>query len=616
MTAFDIVARRLTEETGYAPRNGSGDWRCPAHDDHKASLSVTNGDGKVLLCCQAGCDTDRVLEALHLSRGDLFDSNGQVDGARTRIVATYGYVDEEGHDLFEVVRFDPKDFRQRRRASDGSWDWRLGNTRRVLYRLPAVRAAVAEGRTVFVVEGEKDVHAIEAAGEVATCNPGGAGKWRRDYIAALAGAEEIVVVADQDEPGRAHARSVVEALAPVASRIILAEPTIGKDVAEHLGAGRTLDELAVLKQVGGEDRTDSTKHEGGDLSQLFRRWTMPELLDAPRSFEWRARGLMVHPTYGMLAGDQKSLKSYIAMVFWVGIAAGVQIFGNFEVDQAVPVIAYVGEGGRGPWTRRLERVAATMGVNPRDIPLFLSFDVAPIASAVFTESLARDLAEVRPGLVGLDPFYAFHGTKTDARNLYEEGSLLTGASTRCLDAGASFQVVNHNNQTGSGYGLRRITMAGAAEWCDSWWLVSHREEPDVDEGRFRLLLEVGSRQWGGSVWELDLNLGRFNQETGEHDGDICWDLRRAVGGRRGPYIGDRVLAQVTAHPWELTRDELVQSIGGRQQAARLAVDDLLGRGQLATMKVGRKRSDGRSYTVWAHGVSSTPGTEETEHEAP
>ena len=88
-----------------------------------------------------------------------------------------------------MVRFDPKDFRQRKPDGAGGWDWRLNGARRVLYRLPAVLEAVAarRGRDV-VVEGEKDVHALEKLGIAATCNPGGAGKWSRQYSAGVCAA--------------------------------------------------------------------------------------------------------------------------------------------------------------------------------------------------------------------------------------------------------------------------------------------------------------------------------------------------------------------------------------------------------------------------------------------
>lgn len=72
-------------------------------------------------------------------------------------------------------------------------------------------------------------------------------------------------------------------------------------------------------------------------------------------------------------------------------------------------------------------------------------------------------------------------------------------------------------------------MAGSGEWVDSWLLLSHRIQPDVENGRFQLLLEVGSRRWGGATWELDLDVGHFNAELGRHDGAIAWELRRHTG---------------------------------------------------------------------------------------
>lgn len=197
-----------------------------------------------------------MLAAVGLVERDLFDRrNGDTDGLeRRRIEAVYRYVDELGETLYEVVRFTPKDFRQRRPDGRGGHIWSLGDTRRVLYRLPEVVAAVAAGHTVFVVEGEKDVEALEAAGYVATCSPAGAGKWSKvpDASSVLTGAD-VIVVADRDPAGYAHARTVARSLIGSAASILVAEPAIGNDVAEHLGTGRTVDELVVIAGTGVDD---------------------------------------------------------------------------------------------------------------------------------------------------------------------------------------------------------------------------------------------------------------------------------------------------------------------------------------------------------------------------
>lgn len=151
-------------------------------------------------------------------------------------VSAYPYCDADGVLLYEVVRFEPKAFRQRR--ADGEWN--VNGVPRVLYRLPEVLMAVAAGRTVIVVEGEKDVEALRSRGFVATCNSGGAGQWRAEYGEALRDAD-VVIVPDGDEVGERHAIGVARTL--VAPRVL----RLGaKDVSEWFAAGGTVEAFAEL----------------------------------------------------------------------------------------------------------------------------------------------------------------------------------------------------------------------------------------------------------------------------------------------------------------------------------------------------------------------------------
>lgn len=330
---------------------------------------------------------------------------------------------------------------------------------------------------------------------------------------------------------------------------------------------------------------------------LFRRWTMPELLAAPRTFSWLVRGVMVDPTYGQCAGEAKTLKSHITTFLNVAVASGHPMFDRFTVDRTGPVLVYVGEGGRIAHTRLLERVAHAMDVNPNTLPIAPTYDVAPIQSAVFQESLQRDLAELEPVLFNLDPYYAYHGPKTDSRNLHEEGGLLSSVSARCVNAGTTLWITNHFNQTGTGTGLQRITQAGSTEWVDSWMLVAHREPPDVPNGRFKLRLNIGSRQWGGTEWDLDLDVGRFDPDLGTHDGAITWNLHKADGTSGGGTARARVIAAVTEHPGDYTREDLAKLYGGRLDEARRMVDAVEHAGQIWRQNVQTTRSDGRSQKV-------------------
>lgn len=231
----------LTRLAGVRPNGGGWVAQCPAHEDRKPSLSITTGaDGRTLLYCHAGCSVESVTTALGIEPRDLFADAGL--GGGQKVGATYPYVDESERLLYEVVRFLPKDFRQRRPDGHDGWIWNLNGTRRVLYRLPQVLAAIAAGKRMWLCEGEKDVHALEAHGCVATTNPGGALKWRSEYTETLRGAR-VVIVADRDEPGRAHAQQVRKALDGVAQQVVVVEPAEGKDVTDHFAAGKALRDL-------------------------------------------------------------------------------------------------------------------------------------------------------------------------------------------------------------------------------------------------------------------------------------------------------------------------------------------------------------------------------------
>ena len=156
-----------------------------------------------LVKCHAGCELHDVLGAMGLEGRDMFpdrEANAEAPAQISHIAEVYPYTDESGRTLYEVVRLDPKGFRQRHRDHRGGYVWILDRIRRVIYRLPAVLKAAASKGIVYVVEGEKDVHALESLGLVATTNAGGAGKWREGYTASLKGCRGVVILPDNDEP--------------------------------------------------------------------------------------------------------------------------------------------------------------------------------------------------------------------------------------------------------------------------------------------------------------------------------------------------------------------------------------------------------------------------------
>jgi len=202
--------------------------------------------------CFAGCTAEAIVGSLGLKLSDLFPAKERSSTGLGRMVAIYDYQDATGTLLFQVCRFEPKTFRQRMpdtSSSDG-WTWKLGNTQRVLFRLPEILKAVADERPIWICEGEKDCLALVENFLHSTCNVGGAGKWGPEYSESLRGAD-VSIVADKDVPGRAHAQKVGASLFKCAKSVRVIEvPDVNgkvcKDVSDYLVAGGCIGELIAI----------------------------------------------------------------------------------------------------------------------------------------------------------------------------------------------------------------------------------------------------------------------------------------------------------------------------------------------------------------------------------
>lgn len=266
------AATKLLTKFDKVKKTSSG-WsaRCPAHEDGQASLSIAEGnDGRVLLKCHAGCDYKRIVSALGVEERDLFDADATpatatkkstpskptskafttADAAQKAYERTLGkwtyryeYRDAKDRLSYVVLRWDQpdgkKDIRPLSLHADG---WRLEHLPepRPLYSVRAILSAPSS--RVYVVEGEKCVHALSSLGLRGTTSSAGSNAASKSDWSPLAG-REVVILPDADKAGRKYAEEVASILLkldpPAVVRIVDLAPDTddGSDVADFVSEG-------------------------------------------------------------------------------------------------------------------------------------------------------------------------------------------------------------------------------------------------------------------------------------------------------------------------------------------------------------------------------------------
>ena len=421
---IDTPVARILAKLQRVKKNGAGFMaRCPAHDDGTASLSLKEGsDRRVLMHCHAGCAVPIIVAALGLTMNDLYlpDTHGRpttsptsVSAPPTRpvLIKSYDYTDENGTLLFQSCRFvestGKKTFRQRRPDGKGNWIPSLGEQEPVLYRLPEVLAAIHDGKRVFIVEGEKDADNLAELGYTATTNPMGAGKWREAFSAYFENAD-VVILPDNDEPGRSHAEQVAASLvAKKATVKVVGLPNLPEkgDVSDWLDAGGDLDTLEKL--IG------QTPRWTGDAMQAAHRtrWRLDELFEndnimrpppaiVPR-LAWASRSTL-------LAAREKAGKSTLTGYLTACVSNGSSFLGEPCAKGGVLLIGL--EEFIGDAARRLRH----FGADATNVHIVDRFAGDPLMRP---QELRDHIESVDPILVIIDSLTAYsHGQIQDDNN--------------------------------------------------------------------------------------------------------------------------------------------------------------------------------------------------------
>jgi len=417
-----------------------------------------------------------------VTHGEREPGNGADRSGGFHIAATYDYRDESGELLYQTVRLEPKDFRQRRPDGAGGWEWNVKGVRRVLYRLHELLAALSAGDTVYVVEGEKDADRLHAEGHVATCNVGGAGKWRLEYAEVFRGTtSEVRIVADRDETGRRHAREVAASLSSVGVSARILEPPVAKDVSDHLDAGRTLEEFVHLLE---DDSLEIGNSAGPDSRPTTSSPILVELESVTSErVRWLWPGRIPLGKVTVVDGDPGLGKSTLLLDLAARVSTGRPMPDGAPGVHGGVVLLSAEDGLADTIRPRLEAAGA-------DLSLIVAFQgVRQRDGGERLPELPSDLPALKAAmekvgavLVVVDPVMAFLGGEVNAHRDQDVRRALAPLARIAERTGAAIVVLRHLNKSLGSSAIYRgggsIGIVGAAR---SALLVA--KDPDDEERR-------------------------------------------------------------------------------------------------------------------------------------
>lgn len=246
----------------------------------------------------------------------------------------------------------------------------------------------------------------------------------------------MVVVADGDEPGREHARSVADSLDGVAASVDVVEPAKGKDISEHLAAGGSLGQLRELEA----EKIDCTT-KGSPLLQSIGTLPiapLPEVLaNAPAEPEWRWEGYLASTALTLLAGRPKVGKSTLIFALIAAIVTGRRFLGRGVARGGVLVLS---EERRDSIAEK----ARAFGLDDSDVHVLMRHEAHGIPWAEIVVEARTYCKAHGLGVLVVDTFDKWTGLRGDDEN--KSGPVLEALEPLARAAGDGLAVLISSHQ--------------------------------------------------------------------------------------------------------------------------------------------------------------------------
>ncbi|MBL4846119.1 MAG: AAA family ATPase [Planctomycetes bacterium] len=186
-------------------------------------------------------------------------------------------------------------------------------------------------------------------------------------------------------------------------------------------------------------------------------------VEGSSELEWLVEGLWVAEGVGIVGGNPKAGKTWLALDLALSVASGTPALGVYAIPRAGPVLLFAAEDPPATVRARLEGIAVSRGLTLKSLPLHVI-----LASSLRLDQL-RDQARLaeaverfRPRLLVLDPFVRLHRiNENSAQEVSGVLAYLRDLQRRCHVA---VLVVHHARKAGAGTAQAGLSLRGSGDF--------------------------------------------------------------------------------------------------------------------------------------------------------
>ena len=176
-------------------------------------------------------------------------------------------------------------------------------------------------------------------------------------------------------------------------------------VAAHREA-RHIDEKLFLELCAPVPAGQDGKAAEPTLLPVDPAWRLAERSEEHR---WLVTGLWSEQAVGIVGGEPKCCKSFLALDLAVAVASGMPCLRRFAVSRAGRVLLFAAEDALHIVRRRLEGICAAAGLALADLDIqVITAPILRLDLDADRRNLADTVARLLPRLLILDPFVRLH----------------------------------------------------------------------------------------------------------------------------------------------------------------------------------------------------------------